>query len=211
MDARYWARPLRFSDCRYRPAARTWQAQNSRACSPQTSSMKEIFLKTPIALATSKTTFPWPPAPHNTRSPISPRLGCAPHELRHGGVAGLADVRSPKHLRHRHPENPGIQPEAQLIHVPHVQLELLLPSETVTAVPLRPAGDSRPHFMTTPLERGVSGRVFGEQGSWTDKAHVALNHVPELRQLIEARASKEPAQRRQPPFVRQQPAAAIAN
>src|ERR1035437_2082304 len=119
--------------------------------------MKEIFLNPPIALATSRTTFPCRLAPHNTKSPISPRLGWAPQELRHRGMARLADALSPQYLQHRHPQNLGIKPQAPMIHVPHVQLELLFPCKAVASVHLHPPGHTRLHLMTASLERGVSG------------------------------------------------------
>src|ERR1035437_2384866 len=126
MDTRY-REPLSLSVCRRRLASKTWQSQNSRPDLSQASSMKEIVPNPPIALATSRTTFPWPPAPHNTKSLISPRLGRPSQELRHRGMARLADTLSPKHLQHRQPQNPGVQPQAPMIDIPHVQLKLLFP------------------------------------------------------------------------------------
>src|ERR1035437_914413 len=155
--------------------------------------MKEIVLNPPIALATSRTTFPCPLAPHNTKSPISPRLGWAPHELRHCGVARLADSISPKHLQHRHPENLGIQPKAPMIHVPHVQLKLLFPGKAVAAVHLRPAGNTRLHFVATLLERGVSGQVFGEQRPRANQTQIPLEYVPKCWELVETGAAQQPA------------------
>src|ERR1035438_3389615 len=122
--------------------------------------MKEIVSNPPIALATSRTTFPCPLAPHNTKSSISPRLGWAAHELRHRGMARLADALSPQHLQHRLPENLDVQPQAPMIHVPHVQLKLLFPCKAVASVHLHPPCNTRPHLMTASLERRVSGQVF---------------------------------------------------
>src|ERR1019366_4647738 len=109
--------------------------------------MKEIVLNPPIALATSRTTFPCPLAPHHTKSPISPQLGWAPLELRHRGMARLADSLSPQHLQHRHPQNLGIQPQAPMIHVPHVQLKFLFPCQAVASVHLHPSANTRPYLM----------------------------------------------------------------
>src|ERR1019366_8592537 len=173
--------------------------------------MKEIVLNPPIALATSRTTFPCPLAPHNTKSPISPRLGWAPHELRHRGMARLADALSPNYICQGQPKNLDVEPQTTVIHVPHVQLKLLFPGKAVASVHLHPPGNARPHLMTASLERGVSGQVFGEQRPRADQTHIPLEYVPDLRQLIEARAAKEPSQRREPLFVDKQFSSLIAD
>src|ERR1035437_9077475 len=157
--------------------------------------MKEIFLNPPIALATSRTTFPCPLAPHNTKSPISPRLGWAPQELRHRGMARLADTLSPQYLQHRHPQDLDIKRKAPMIHVPHVQLELLFPSEAVASVHLRPSGDTWLHLVALAFERGVSGQVFGEQRARPDQAHIAIEHAPKCRELVETGDTQQPAVR----------------
>src|SRR5208283_2412700 len=204
MDTRNSGHPSPCSDCRYRFAPVTWQSQNSRSISSQASSMKKIVADPPIAFATSRTTFPCPLAPHNTKSAISPHLRCAPHELRHRGMTRLADAISPHQSQHREVQDFGIEPEALMIHVPNVQLELLLPGEVVSSVHLRPSSDARLHLVATALESRVSGQVFGKQRSRADQAHIPLEHVPELRQFIEAGAAKEFSQRGQPLLVGQQ-------
>ena len=46
--------------------------------------------------------------------------------------------------------------------------------------------------MASHLLRGVVIEVFHEERAGTDEAHVALEDIPELGELIEARATKEP-------------------
>src|ERR1039457_6036766 len=84
-------------------------------------------------------------SPNNTKSPISPRLGWAPGELRHCGVSLLADSVAANDFQHSQPQNLDIQSKAPMIYVPQVQLELPLPGEAVAAVDLGPPRHARLH------------------------------------------------------------------
>src|ERR1019366_206060 len=113
-------------------------------------------------------------------------------------MARVADALWPQHLQRCHPEYLHIEPEAPVVHIPHIRLELLLPSKAVAAIHLRPAGDAGLDLMAAPLERGVSVQVLREQRPRTHQTHVSLEHVPELWQLIETGAAKPPSQRSDP-------------
>ena len=127
---------------------------------------------------------------------------CTSHEFRHGRMSALADAVAAQHLRDRHPENLEVKPDAAIINVPNVQLELLFPGKAVASVHLHPARDTRYHLMPTSLERRISGQVFGKQRPRADETHIAPEYVPELWQFIEARAAKEPSQPREPLCIR---------
>src|SRR5687768_4308448 len=55
--------------------------------------------------------------------------------------------------------------------------------------------------MAAPLLWRVAIQVSDEQGAWPHKAHVALDHVDEFWQLIEARPSKERPKARDPALI----------
>ena len=57
-------------------------------------------------------------------------------------------------------------------------------------------GHAGTHVMAPPLCRRVKGQILHEQGAGTHQAHVAAQHVPELRQLVEARRPEELAETR---------------
>src|ERR1039457_7346955 len=96
-------------------------------------------------------------------------------------MARRAYAISPKHLQQRQPQDLGIQPRTPMIHVPHVQFELLFPRKAVASIDLHPPGNTRPHLMTTSLERGVSRQVFEEQRPRADQTHRSEEHTSELQ------------------------------
>src|SRR5947209_19988221 len=66
-------------------------------------------------------------------------------------------------------------------------------------VDLRPAGDARLHAVTEHVLRNLLAELIDEHralGPRADEAHVAAEHVEELRNLVEARAAQPPADRR---------------
>lgn len=78
-----------------------------------------------------------------------------------------------------------------MIHVPHVQSELVFPGERVAPVHLRPAGDARQRFVPARLLGGVTFEVCSQQRARTHQAHFAFEHVHQLGQLIEAGGAQE--------------------
>ena len=76
-----------------------------------------------------------------------------PHELIHGGAAGLRDAFAAQHLADGHQDDADVQPERPVIHVPDIQLKTLIPSQRVAAVHLRPAGDAGRQLMPAGLLR----------------------------------------------------------
>lgn len=75
---------------------------------------------------------------------------------------------------------------------------------------LRPAGDTRTHLMAAKLSRSVEGKIFGEEGSGTDKAHVANKHIPELREFIDGSGANETSYIGKSLFVREEIAGGIS-
>src|SRR5580704_18570549 len=59
---------------------------------------------------------------------------------------------------------------------------------------LRPSGDSRPYHMANAIIGNFLGKPLDKLwslGAWADKSHVAFQHAPQLRNLIESRASQK--------------------
>src|ERR1017187_5658640 len=83
---------------------------------------------------------------------LSSRHVFAPQELRHGGVAVLANAPPPKHGGQCEPEYPEIEMKALMIHVPHIHLEFPLPSQGISAFDLDPSCDARFHLMAPGLK-----------------------------------------------------------
>ena len=78
-----------------------------------------------------------------------------------------------------------VERKAPVIDVPDVERELLLPADRVAAVDLRPAGDARPDLEAPGLLGAVEPVLAVNEGPRADVAHLALEHVPQRRKLVE--------------------------
>ncbi len=93
-----------------------------------------------------------------------------------------------------------------VVDVPDVERELGVPPERVAAVDLGPAGDAWPHVVAALLLGRVAPQVPHQQRARPDQAHVAAQHVPQLRQLVDRGGAQEPAESSQALGVGQRPA-----
>src|ERR1035437_10082886 len=132
--------------------------------------MKEIVSNPPIALATSRTTFPCPLAPHNTKSSISPRLGWAAPELRHRGMPRLRDAVKFHNLPQRLAKDVKVKLQTPVIDVPQVEVELLRPAQLVSAIDLGPAGDSGQGIVPPHLLCRVAIEILRQEGTRPNQA-----------------------------------------
>src|SRR4029079_19805690 len=85
-----------------------------------------------------------------------------------------------------HPDDPRVERERPVVDVPGVEPEALLPGDLVAAHHLRPAGDPGLDGQAPPVLRLVVRDLLDEIRARADEAHLAAQHVPELRQLVEA-------------------------
>src|SRR6185436_17220709 len=142
----------------------------------------------------SITTLPCPLAPIRTTSVIAPP---ASGESRHVRMAGLRQPLGGDDLLHRLPEDPQVEPDGAVIDIPDVEAQALFPGLRVAAVDLRPAGDAGPHFVPARLLGRIEREIFRQERPRADEAHVAAQHIPELRQLVKAVAAQRAAERRE--------------
>src|SRR5437660_6927888 len=104
--------------------------------------------------------------------------------------AGRALVGAAEKRERRAREDLQVDQWRAVLDVPEVQLDALLPGQRGPAVDLRPAGDPRLHVETAALSRGVALDLVGERRARPDQAHVAANHVPQLRQLVDRQTAQ---------------------
>ena len=126
-----------------------------------------------------------------------PLRRAAAHELGHGGVSARRDPVAARERHERAPEDPKVEPEAPVVDVPDVERELFLPREPVPSAHLGQAGQAGRDLVAARLLGGVALEVLRQQRARTDQRHVAAQHVPELRQLVEAGGAEPAADGRQ--------------
>src|SRR3989344_750339 len=93
-----------------------------------------------------------------------------------------------------------------MIDVPDVIGKLLFPRKTVATVYLCPTGYTGLYFMAPELLAVIKGKVFHQQRTRANQAHVALDHVQKLGQLIQTQPAQQTADWCEPRLVRQEPA-----
>src|SRR4029077_14952602 len=103
-----------------------------------------------------------------------------------GSLPGLADADLRDGLPDRQQQDPDVEPERLVLHVPDVELEAPLPRERVAAVELRPPGDPGAHVVAAGLLPGIARQILHQQRPRADQAHVAPDHVDETRLLVDA-------------------------
>src|SRR5436190_6159207 len=111
----------------------------------------------------------------------------------------------PEELREGREQDLRVQPERPVLDVPRVLLEPLGPADLLAALHLRPAGYPGPHRQPPAVTGGIVRDLLDQVRPRPDEAHLALQNVDQLRQLVEARPPQEAAAARDPRIVGQEP------
>ena len=106
----------------------------------------------------------------------------------------MADSLMLQDFPHGSDEDPDVEPEGNVIHVPDVEAEPLAPSQGVSSIHLRPARYSGSYGVPPRLFRSVPFEILYEQGAGADETHVAPQDVQELGQFIQAEPAKHPSE-----------------
>ena len=80
---------------------------------------------------------------------------CCAREFWHRRMSLLADAVPLQHLEQGQRENLDVEPEAAMVHVPDVKIELILPRERIPTVDLGPTRYTRLDFVPPTLSRVV--------------------------------------------------------
>src|SRR5512139_694320 len=111
--------------------------------------------------------------------------------------AGLAHALSPQHHLRGLEQDHEIEKQAVILDVIEVELQLVhrvFISCAIRVAHLRPAGDAGFDRVAHPVIGNFLCQVLHEIGAlwaWADEAHVAEEHVENLRQFVDAGASDE--------------------
>src|SRR5207244_3340105 len=120
-----------------------------------------------------------------------------------GGHARLAVQPDAAQDDERRPrEDPKVEPWAEPVDVPQVEVDPLAPCQVVAAGDLSETGDPGLRAEAAAIPGGVAGDLLGVRRSRTDDAHVATHHVQDLWKLVEAPPPQECADARDPWIVR---------
>ena len=128
-------------------------------------------------------------------------------EPENSGAVAWPGARTPRRLsttRTRLGQDAGVQAGAAVPHVPDVQRELDLPGQGVAPAHLGEPGDPRPHLVPAGLFGCVPGEVAHQQRPGADQAHLTAQHVPQRRQLVQARRPQPAAEAGEPVGVADQ-------
>src|SRR6059036_2172607 len=97
----------------------------------------------------------------------------------------LVDPVSVEHEPRGASKDPQVEPERLVLDVPDVELDPLRPRQRGAAVDLGPAGDARFNLQPTALPGGVLLDLNGDRRTRADDRHLAAEHIPQVRQLVE--------------------------
>jgi len=90
-----------------------------------------------------------------------------------------------------------IQPKRNVLNVSEIEIGVIAQERTVFTVPdgrLPKTSEARLHNVPHVLPRFVMSNDGGQFRPWTDEAHFASNHIPQLREFVQASSAEPPAQ-----------------
>ena len=102
----------------------------------------------------------------------------------------------PRQHAQRAREDARVERERAVLDVVDVELDPLRPRQRGAAVDLRPAGQAGPDRQPPALALAVLGDLRGHGRARADQRHLAAQHVPEVRQLVERGAPQQRADAR---------------
>src|SRR5690349_4335845 len=82
-------------------------------------------------------------------------------------------------------DDPQVESERLALDVLEVELNSLIPGDRIPAPDLGKAGHARPYRQASHLSVVVTLDLITECGSRTNQAHIAPQHVEDLREFIE--------------------------
>lgn len=79
----------------------------------------------------------------------------------------------------------NVEGEADVVDVVEVEFQLLVPTDGVASIDLRPAGKAWHDGLSSQLVIRIEEHVPHEMWAWTNQAHAPGEYVPQLGKLIE--------------------------
>lgn len=81
-------------------------------------------------------------------------------------------------------DNQNIHTQRAMVDVPQIMFDALVPGKRITAMNLRPSRESWPYVQALPLAFIIRASFRKEDRTWTDDAHLAAKHIPQLGDLV---------------------------
>ena len=127
-------------------------------------------------------------SPQATRAP---RSTLSAFELGHGGMPAMGDPAPAQDDERCLQQNAEVEGSRAMFDVPGIECEFLVPGECVATPHLDQAGQARLDLQAPRLRRRILGRVGDGQGTGADEVHLAPDHVPQFRQLVQAGTTEQ--------------------
>src|SRR6185369_13162254 len=102
-------------------------------------------------------------------------------EFLHRRLSFLAYSHSIEDLTEGQPEDFHVEPEGLMVHIPHIQSKLVVPTDGIATIHLRPSGYAGAKIMATDLLGGIERQIIHEKRPGADEAHLPLQHIDQLR------------------------------
>src|SRR5581483_1900214 len=129
---------------------------------------------------------------------MTTRTSALAHEFVRRRVSGprnsLATQNGPDGQQH----DLQVEPPREMVHVPYIAAQLVGPADDVAAVYLGPTGQARTDHVPAALFLRVAIEILRQERPGADEAHLAANHIYQLRHLVERDRSQPSAKRREP-------------
>lgn len=97
-----------------------------------------------------------------------------------------------------------VKGEADVVDVVEVELKLLVPTDGVAPIDLRPAGKAWHDGLSPQLVIRIEEHVPHEMRAWANQAHAPGEYVPQLGKLVEGGRPQRLAEAREPDAVRKE-------
>ena len=114
---------------------------------------------------------------------FAPLRPCVRHKLLHCRLPLFSDPLPVQHLHNGHQDNLQIQPKTPVINIPHIQLKLVFPGNSIPPIHLRPSENSRLNFMTTHLLRRIAIQILHKQGPRPHNALILFKNVERFEKI----------------------------
>lgn len=116
----------------------------------------------------------------------------------------MHDAFPSENLPGRHQKDLAVYPERAMVDIPDIQKKSVLKVGEIPSVHLSPPSQTGRNEMATVLLRTIMRQIFHKEGPRSDKAHISLENIQELREFIQTGTPHQFSESRESIRVRQE-------